>query len=223
MFLYWSFQVFCFLRLLSAHVCDTLLADRRHCSATVPRLIMDWVCRTHLTLKAYQLHSGWQPPYPQSIIPTKRRSSCWGNHALSVLLKGHFNISICEWIALNCLTQHNPPILCHCLNVKVLQGFRTIVLRQSGHNGSKQISAGCKSEIQMIELCVKQLRELCVYLDNVQHRKGFKRKNKWNQNVGKNVSVVMNKSVTTGQRYTSHNEIVGFKYMFYCQECGLQY
>lgn len=99
--------VFCVFILLSLHVCDTLLDD----SVGVLWLSMDWVCRTHLTLKAYQLHSGWQPPYPQSIIPTKRRSSCWANHALSVLLKGHFNISIYEWIALNCLTQHNTPRL----------------------------------------------------------------------------------------------------------------
>lgn len=107
----WSREVSCFQTLLSVHVCGALPADGSRCSVGVLRLIMDWVCGTHLTLKAYQLHSGWQPPYPQSIIPTKRRSSCWGNRALSVLLKGPFNITSCEWIALNCLTQHNTPIL----------------------------------------------------------------------------------------------------------------
>lgn len=109
----WSCEVPCFQTLLSLHVCGALPADGSHCSVGVLRLIMDWVCGTHLTLKAYQLHSGWQPPYPQSIIPTKRRSSCWGNRALSVLLKGPFNITSCEWIALNCLAQHNTPILFH--------------------------------------------------------------------------------------------------------------
>lgn len=109
----WSCEVSCSQTLLSVHVCGALPADGSRCSVGVLRLIMDWVCGTHLTLKAYQLHSGWQPPYPQSIIPTKRRSSCWGNRALSVLLKGPFNITSCEWIALNCLTQHNTPILFH--------------------------------------------------------------------------------------------------------------
>lgn len=109
----WSCEVSCFPTLLSVHVCGALPADGSRCSVGVLRLIMDWVCGTHLTLKAYQLHSGWQPPYPQSIIPTKRRSSCWGNRALSVLLKGPFNITSCEWIALNCLTRHNTPILFH--------------------------------------------------------------------------------------------------------------
>lgn len=76
MFLYSSPQVLCFLTLLSVHVCDTMVADRMPGNAGVSQLIMDWVWRTHLTLKAYQLHSIWQPPYPQSIIPTKRRSFC---------------------------------------------------------------------------------------------------------------------------------------------------
>lgn len=130
--IYWSCEVFCFLILLSVHVCNTLLAARTHCSVRVLGLIMDGMCGTHLTLKAYQLHSGWQPPYPQSIIPTKRRSSCWGNHALSVLLKGHFNISIREWIALNCWTQHNTPILCpvfKCQGVAGLQNNSTEAVR----------------------------------------------------------------------------------------------
>lgn len=162
---YSSFEVLkCFLTLLSVHVCHRPLADRTHRSAGVPWLIMDWVCGTHLTLKAYQLHSGWQPPYPQSIIPTKRRSSCWGNHALSVLLKGHFNIRTCEWTTLNCLTQRYTLILCHVLKC---QGCCEAV--EQSHRGSLDIAEGCKSEIEKVELCVKQLRELflCLYSADV--------------------------------------------------------
>lgn len=133
-------------------------------SAGVPRLIMDWVCGTHLTLKAYQLHSSWQPPYPQSVIPTKRRSSCWGNHALSVLLKGHSNIRTCEWITPNCLTQRNTLIFCHVLKC---QGRCEAV--EQWHRGGLDTSEGWKRKIEKVELRVKQLRELflCLYSAHV--------------------------------------------------------
>lgn len=152
----------CFLTVLSVRVCHRPLADRTHRgSAGVPRLIMDWLCGTHLTLKAYQLHSGWQPPYPQSVIPTKRRSSCGGNHALSVLLKGHFNIRTCGWITLNRLTQRNTLIFCHVLKC---QGC--CEAEEQWHRGGLDTSEGWKRRIEKVELCVKQLRELFLCLDS---------------------------------------------------------